>query len=181
MNYRIKEETKTSTQHIRAISITDGDILDELKAQEYEKAQKVAMKEARKIERDKKRLEKENKKKEKERQQEQKRLVREQKRLEREVRKREKERRQQDRRQDVNEQQKMGEVFQKLTISDHDSVSDDYAVCPKCGALYGEDSEPWICCDGCNCWFDLKCSTIESEELAKCIEVYFCENCQQRM
>ena len=43
MNYRIKEETKTSTQHIRAISITDGDILDELKAQEYEKVQKVAM------------------------------------------------------------------------------------------------------------------------------------------
>lgn len=52
---------------------------------------------------------------------------------------------------------------------DSDGSSDE-AVCPMCGLTY---SVFWICCDGCNQWFDIKCTTIKSKKHVP--DVYYCE------
>ena len=41
-----------------------------------------------------------------------------------------------------------------------DTEEESEAECPKCGIIYGETTEKWICCDGCNTWLDLKCAKI---------------------
>jgi len=70
-----------------------------------------------------------------------------------------------------------------MTIdSEHEnSQSDedeDRAVCPKCGLIYPDDSGFWICCDGCNDWFDIKRTNIKSKKYVP--EEYYCEKCQVR-
>ena len=49
------------------------------------------------------------------------------------------------------------------------------AECPKCGIIYGETPEKWICCDGCNTWLDLKCANISPNNIP---EEYYCSDCQ---
>lgn len=55
--------------------------------------------------------------------------------------------------------------------------SKDDAVCPKCGKNYTDDESdgPWICCDRCNSWFDLKCTNFGSKRSTS--DAYFCEKC----
>ena len=73
----------------------------------------------------------------------------------------------------------MEQMFEKLqlTVSESESSSQtDAAVCPVCGAVYGEyDESIWICCDGCDCWFDLKCTSIQSKHHIP--DFYYCESC----
>lgn len=65
------------------------------------------------------------------------------------------------------------EMFEELTVSDSESSGD--AVCPLCGAVYGDDNELFrICCDGCE-WFDLKCTTVKSKHHVP--DLYFCASC----
>ena len=56
------------------------------------------------------------------------------------------------------------------------STSDD-AVCPVCGSIYSEDdtNDLWICCDGCNKWFDQKCTKVQDKKNIP--DKYFCQNC----
>lgn len=53
-----------------------------------------------------------------------------------------------------------------------DTDSNDEAVCPKCGLQYPGF---WICCDGCDQWFDIKCTTIKSTKHIP--DEYYCEQC----
>lgn len=47
--------------------------------------------------------------------------------------------------------------------------------CPVCGLVYGEEDTLWICCDGCDCWYDLKCTSLR--KCNPCIpEYYWCES-----
>ena len=48
------------------------------------------------------------------------------------------------------------------------------AECPKCGLLYGETSEQWICCDGCDTWLDLQCANISNNNIP---DEYYCSDC----
>jgi protein-arginine kinase activator protein McsA len=64
------------------------------------------------------------------------------------------------------------------TSDTSETVSIDNTICPKCGLAYGEDiaeNNLWICCDGCDVWFDLKCTTIKSKK--RLPDVYLCEDC----
>ena len=61
-----------------------------------------------------------------------------------------------------------------MQISDEES-SDDDAVCPKCGLMYSADNGVWICCDGCDSWYDLKCTNIRSRRNVP--DIFYCENC----
>ena len=56
------------------------------------------------------------------------------------------------------------------------STSVDDAICPVCGTMYSGDvnNDVWICCDGCDMWFDLKCSNIQNEKIP---DKYFCAEC----
>ena len=63
-----------------------------------------------------------------------------------------------------------------MQISDEES-SDDVAVCPKCGLMYSADSGVWICCDGCDSWYVLKCTNIRSRRNNIIPDTFYCENC----
>ncbi len=69
------------------------------------------------------------------------------------------------------------QMFEKLTVSDSESSSqNEDTVCPRCGAVYGDDDmSVWICCDRCDRWFDLKCTSIQSKYHVP--DFYFCESC----
>ena len=56
------------------------------------------------------------------------------------------------------------------------SDDEDRAICPMCGLIYRDDGGFWVCCDGCDVWFDLKCTDIKSEKLIP--EEYYCHNCK---
>ena len=70
--------------------------------------------------------------------------------------------------------------MQNLTIdSDENSHSDEEeerATCPLCGLIYPDDGGFWICCDGCDDWFDLKCTDIKSKRHVP--DVYLCKKCR---
>ena len=71
------------------------------------------------------------------------------------------------------------DVLQNLTIdSDHDNsyLDEDRAVCPTSGLIYPDDGGFWIGCDGCNNWFDLKCTDVQSEEHIP--DEYYCKKCR---
>ena len=67
----------------------------------------------------------------------------------------------------------------RLTICDSEQTSDeDDAVCPECGKIFADDADGfWICCDGCDRWFDFSCTTVSSKEAVP--EQYFCGSCIQ--
>ena len=56
------------------------------------------------------------------------------------------------------------------------STSDD-TVCPLCGLIHSVDdiNDVWTCCNGCDQWFDLKCTKIQSRK--EIPYMYFCEKC----
>ena len=53
------------------------------------------------------------------------------------------------------------------------SESDD-AICPKCGVAYADCGGLWVCCDDCNNWYDIECTSIKDSILP---DKYFCEEC----
>ena len=56
---------------------------------------------------------------------------------------------------------KVEDALQDLTIHS-DSLEDEITIFPICSLVYSDDGGFWIACDGCNDWFDLKCT--EDEE-----------------
>ena len=48
------------------------------------------------------------------------------------------------------------------------------AECPKCGLIYGETEDKWICCDLCDTWLDLKCADVSKDNIP---EEYYCTDC----
>ena len=69
---------------------------------------------------------------------------------------------------------KVEDALQDLTIHS-DSLEDeneDSAICPICSLVYPDDVGFWIACDGCNDWFDLKCTDVEDEEHVP--DTYYC-------
>ena len=48
------------------------------------------------------------------------------------------------------------------------------AECPKCGLVYGETEDKWICCDICDTWYDLKCAGVTKANIP---DEYYCSNC----
>jgi len=122
-------------------------VLDELKAQETAKLEEKEEKERKKLEREEKRKQKQMEVEKK-----------------RNAKKKEKEqpRTRQWSRPRLAKGRKLEEILQDMTIdSDHEnSQSDedeDRAICPKCGLIYPDDGF-WICFDGCNDWFDIRCT-----------------------
>ena len=163
-----KRKQKQSVNN-KAACITDDEVLDSLKAREAEKLEAEETKKAKQLERIQKR--EENK------------LKKERQRQEREEKKRERERRKQERgvneakekrKQPVRKGRGVVQMFELLTVSD--TESEDEAICPKCGAKYGaEPAAIWICCDGCENWFDLKCTSVRSKRSIP--DFYYCESC----
>ena len=48
------------------------------------------------------------------------------------------------------------QLFSKMHLSGDDDSSED-AVCPKFGLVYTDSGGLWVCCYGCNEWYDIKC------------------------
>ena len=63
--------------------------------------------------------------------------------------------------------------FAELQLSTSEGESDN-AICPKCGVAYTDSEGLWVCCDGCDRWFNLECTTIKKKKLP---DVYVCEEC----
>ena len=61
----------------------------------------------------------------------------------------------------------------------NDSIASSDAECPICGAIYGseDDESIWICCDGCNSWFNIECTSLSQRK--KIPDKYFCNSCLQ--
>ena len=69
--------------------------------------------------------------------------------------------------------------LQQMTLSDEESneEQDDghKTVCSKCRAVYGAKMNmPWVHCDGCDKWFDLKCTQLSKSSIP---DSYYCETC----
>ena len=52
--------------------------------------------------------------------------------------------------------------------------ADEECVCPTCEYMYGQDESQWICCDACDTWYHLKCTSVNSSIVPK---YYYCEKC----
>ena len=57
--------------------------------------------------------------------------------------------------------------------SSEGDLGEDNTTCPKCGIRYVDSSDKWICCDGCNMWFNKKCTNIKG----RVPKVFYCETC----
>ena len=53
-------------------------------------------------------------------------------------------------------------------------ADESYAECPNCGAIYGTIDCLWVCCDGCDSWFDINCTLLNPNEIP---DVYYCNFC----
>ena len=156
----------------KAVCITD--ILDELKLEETEKAEKKKLLEERRKEREQKRKEKAEKLEEKRKEKEEKKKQREEERKRKEEdkkRKVEEKKRKEEERKRKEEKRK---EEKKEQGSDNEDTSD---VCPKCGVLYGTTDSLWICCDACDSWLDFKCSGLKSDK--KIPSKFVCKDCKR--
>lgn len=153
----------------RTVCLTDPEVLEDMKRKEEKKAEEKEMVATKKLERDKKKQEK-------------KRAV-EEKKIEREERKKQKEREKEKKKEEKRKKEKgKGDgLMAKLSLDDSsldsecdaNSTNSDDVVCPKCGMAYVDDEGLWVCCDGCDRWFNLQCTNITSKVPNK----YFCEDC----
>ena len=168
-----KQASKKKKKGLNAkcVCITEESVLDNLKAQK-------AAKEEEKLEKEKRKIEREEKKKAKALEMERRNAAREEKRkakeLERERKKIEKEKAKEKR---GTRNGRVEDDLQHLTVRDVDSsVEEDRAVCPICRRVYPDDGGFWVACDGCDEWFDLPCTDIETEEVVP--DTYYCQKCR---
>ena len=66
------------------------------------------------------------------------------------------------------------QAFAEMQLSSVESSEEDDTVCPKCGLVYADIGGLWVCCDGCDRWFDLKCTNIKKKKVP---EFYYCDDC----
>ena len=67
-------------------------------------------------------------------------------------------------------------LYKTLYYIYSDSYEDERAIFPICSLVYLDDGGFWIACDGCNDWFDLKCTDVEDAEHVP--DTYYCLNCR---
>ena len=164
----------------KTVCITDIEVLDELKAQELEKAEVEAVKKVKQLEREQKRLRKEENRKAKEKQKKIKGKQSLKSSQTKPVSKKSKPKTAL-RKQATRKGRSLSGMASRLTICDSEQTSDeDDAVCSECGKIFADDADGfWICCDGCDHWFDLSCTTVSSKEAVP--EQYFCGSCIQQL
>ena len=151
-----------------AVTLTDDDILSSIKTKEANKLEKEAEKEKRRLEREQKKRE------------------REEKRLELEQQKREKQRAKKGR--GGGDKRRLRSVNSGLSSSTPElnslftekcvlSDSESDAECPLCGLTFLEDDSgsPWVCCDGCQSWYDFKCTSLSNPK--RLPRKFFCNAC----
>ena len=152
--------------------ITDVDVLNDLKAQEGEKAEIERQKLERKRMQEERKAEREKMKKEKEERKLMKQLEKERKR-----KLKDKTLREEGKKKKSSEQ--LDDLSERLELLDvQDTVdNEEDAICPKCGLSYlGDVGNLWVQCEGCGKWYDFKCTKIKSK---KCIpDSYLCEDCK---
>ncbi len=189
-----KRKRKTA-MNSKAVCITDGEVLQELKEKEQKKIEEKELMDAKKREREEKKREREENKIMKQKVIQRKKREREEKRRQKDKAKEEKARVQAEKRKQKDKEKekkkrggKMNEsedrdsdvetAFVEMFLEEDGELSDD-AVCPKCGMTYVDDDTEnglWICCDGCNRWFDLQCTNIRNKRRVP--NTYFCEDCK---
>ena len=134
----------------KAITLTDDEILSAIRTKEANKIQREAEKEKRKIKRE---LKKEERKKENT-----------------ERKKKRQERTQAKRKGLKSANRSLSTSTPDLTSIFSDKCvlcdSDSDAECPVCGLTFLEDDsgKPWVCCDGCQSWFDFKYTALANPE-----------------
>ena len=149
-------------------TLTDDDILSSIKTKEANKLEKEAEKEKRRLEREQKKRE------------------REEKRLELEQQEREKQRAKKGR--GGGDKRRLRSVNSGLSSSTPElnslftekcvlSDSESDAECPLCGLTFLEDDSgsPWVCCDGCQSWYDFKCTSLSNPK--RLPRKFFCNAC----
>ena len=155
----------------KAVCITDDKVLHELEEKIEQKERKEKERNAKQIERVKK---KEQKKKEA--------AIREKK---KEGRKKTKEDRVRSKNKDKMTKTKRGKIAVAAPLNVDLSLEDikllkifsdteSEAECPKCGIIYGETEDKWICCDLCDTWLDLKCADVAETNIPN---EYYCSDC----
>ena len=69
------------------------------------------------------------------------------------------------------------EAVEDLLAGIHDTAeesSEEDTMCPNCGLMYSADDGILICCDGCDSWYDLKCTNIRGRNIP---DTFYCKNC----
>lgn len=160
----------------KAVCITELEVLEGMKEEEAAKLEIEALKEEKKVEKERKRLEREEKRKVKELEQKRKREERGKCKNKIDLLKRGEAMPNTALRKGVAEKGRSLEELRDMKIGDEGNSDEDNAVCPKCGLVYQDDGGFWICCDGCNDWYDIKCTKIKSKKRVP--EVFFCDNCE---
>ena len=74
------------------------------------------------------------------------------------------------------EDEAVEDLLAGIQLSDDtaEESSEEDAMCPNCGLMYSADDGIWICCDGCDSWYDLKCTNIQGRNIP---DAFYCENC----
>ena len=171
-----RSQKRKKALNSKAVCITNSEVLEELKAQEAAKLEEEQKKERRKIERGEKKqnvvLEEKKKKGNISKKQEKEQPKRDSKTRPKAVLQTTA---------TYTKERKLEELVQNLTIdsdneNSHSDEEEERAICPLCGLVYPDDGGFWICCDGCDDWFDLKCTDIKSKRHIP--DVYFCEKCR---
>ena len=152
-NPRKRKPAKNS----KAVCMTDDDVLQELLTKETEKKEAEEQKRRKRVEREKKKEQREKEMKENDPKKREGRTTR------RETR---------NAKVQPKEVDTIAGVFKDLDLSSDDESD---AVCPKCGRVYSDDDGVWICCDGCDSWYDIRCTNIRSRRSIP--DAYLCEKC----
>ena len=67
------------------------------------------------------------------------------------------------------------DVNNKENASTEGEDDEDSGFCPKCGFVYPNEGDVWVCCDSCEAWYDLKCTGYAREEDIP--DLYYCFKC----
>ena len=155
----------------KAVCITEDNVIKELEEQKKEKEQKKEEMIAKRIEREKKREQKKKEAASREKKKEEEKKTG--------VRSKNKDKITRTARQLT----KRGMMAVAAPLNDDLNIEDlkissdteeSEAECPKCGLIYGQTQDKWICCDLCDTWVDLKCAGISKYNIP---EEYYCSDC----